>query len=781
MKTGKTAIVKNGFTQPSNVSLIIMMGVMIHAVSSPIPILQSLFIFDLKTSEMAAPEVAMLPFLSSSPMNKGRATKADKGKTVAERIQWMSRTSDVLGSFTETTSDSSITLIRRKIQERCGSTQELMSTIRRLKSGESGHVTPNEFRLTLIKFGISIPQNLVDSTFKLFDSDGSGTIDFDEFAMWIMNSEFRPVAKSKSVVKVTPQQKLQAALARSMQAHPEVFASMKKNINFMELVSDTSRKNMELTERDCREIFRHLDPTETGVLQTAKLKRFALQGLTDTPPVSARAYVKPDIKESVYNVVGNSTNLLANCFSFVQPGAKMDFEEFRRCLLSNGVGIVTKDVQDLFFSLGGKSGFADIDLLFRVINYKPPHLTAMGSQGKTDQPNFIAASRSERKVREAVRKCHAQLRHTFELVDHSKDGHVTPDLMRKILNGLALQLNFQDFRLVMQNIPTNSAGNYDYHVFLKHFDPIKAPHELSLTRKNVPGLASYSETGYSGMQHSQSLPGSRGHSGGDFSNSLGDSASTSALGASRTSSATADKVNAELKRMWQGAVKACKARDATRTGFVPREVFVEALSQHLSQTLDSAAVEELANSYGIGDDVDYHSCFRATLNNVMGAAGSSSTSKSKFELAVTSKSRDLRPNHPWDFEYQKTVNKKEEGDPYWKRACTIPRERGLGSSRLASSAMNNSTEASTCDPKILAAAKKAVGNPQFKRFANELKRASLTSHKECVSVKNFLAILKMFDIELEQREVGSILRVFRTRGMADTVTFADFLAVCDTM
>ena len=735
---------------------------------------------------MASPEVATLPFIVSSPMNKGRKAgkKADKGKTVAERIQWMSRTSDVHGSFTVTDSDSSITLIRRKIQERCGSTQELMATIRRLKSGESGHVTPNEFRLTLIKFGISIPQNLVDSTFKLFDSDGSGTIDFDEFAMWIMNSEFRPVPKQKATTKITPMQKLQTALLRSMQAHPEVFASMKKNVNFMELVSDTSRKNMELTERDCREIFRYLDPNETGVIQTIKLKRFATQGLTDTPPISARAFVKPDIRESVTKVVGNSTNLLANCFSFVQPGTKMDFEEFRRCLLSNGVGIIIKDVQDLFFSLGGKSGYADIDLLFQTIKYTPPQASALDVSARVEPSNSFAATRSERKVREAVRKCFSQLKHTFELVDHKKDGDVT-DLMRKILNGLALQLNYQDFRMVMQNIPTNGAGDYNYHVFLSHFDPSRAPHELSETRKNVSGMASYSQTGFQNLSHSVSAPGGLGDSNGfGSSGNMGASRGREMSATRASGSNTADKVNAELRRMWQGAVKACKAEDATRTGFVPREVFVAALQNNLTSTLDEGAIQELANSYGIGDDVDYHSCFRSALNNVMGV-GSSGTAKSKFELASTSKSRTVGPTHPWDYAYEKhPPKKKDEGDPYWKRACTIPRESKSGGDpvkRQIGGTMNNSTELANMDPKIISAAKKAVANPQFRRFANELKRASLTNHKGCVSVNNFLAIVKMFDIDLGQREVGSILRVFRSRGLVDTVTYQDFITVCQSV
>jgi hypothetical protein len=190
--------------------------------------------------------------------------------------------------------------------------------------------------------------------------------------------------------------------------------------------------------------------------------------------------------------------------------------------------------------------------------------------------------------------------------------------------------------------------------------------------------------------------------------------------------------------MWQGAVKACKANDATRTGFVPRHVFTQALGDNLSSTLDGGAIEELTNSYGIGDDVDYHSCFRSALNNVMGV-GSSTSSKSKFELASTSKSRALGPTHPWDYDYQKhPSSKKDEGDPYWKRACTIPRDHKLGGSvKQSSGSMNNSTEFGDMDPKIISAAKKATANPQFKRFANELKRASITNHKGCISVNNF--------------------------------------------
>ena len=67
-----------------------------------------------------------------------------------------------------------------------------MSQIRRVKLSEHSYVTPNEFRYTLIKFGVNLSQPVVDAVFNVFDSDRSGTMDFDEFATWIMNADSRP-------------------------------------------------------------------------------------------------------------------------------------------------------------------------------------------------------------------------------------------------------------------------------------------------------------------------------------------------------------------------------------------------------------------------------------------------------------------------------------------------------------------------------------------------------------------------------------------------------------
>ena len=44
-----------------------------------------------------------------------------------------------------------------------------MNAIRRVKLSENSYVTPIEFRYTLIKFGVTLPQPIVDAVFNVFD------------------------------------------------------------------------------------------------------------------------------------------------------------------------------------------------------------------------------------------------------------------------------------------------------------------------------------------------------------------------------------------------------------------------------------------------------------------------------------------------------------------------------------------------------------------------------------------------------------------------------------
>jgi hypothetical protein len=90
-----------------------------------------------------------------------------KNGTAAERVVWMTKTSDVVGSHTKTDLDAILTLIRRRIQEKCATTHELIKLIRCYKVSDGAAVTPGEFRFTLIKFGITLDQTVVNQVFQV--------------------------------------------------------------------------------------------------------------------------------------------------------------------------------------------------------------------------------------------------------------------------------------------------------------------------------------------------------------------------------------------------------------------------------------------------------------------------------------------------------------------------------------------------------------------------------------------------------------------------------------
>ena len=207
-------------------------------------------------------------------------------------VGFFSRTSDIVGSHVKKDLDAYLSLIRRKIQEKCGTTQDLIQQIRRNKIGDSGHVTPNEFRYTLIKFGVILPQPLVDRIFNVFDSDRSGTMDFDEFATWIMNAEFRdPIVSTEtpeeSRIRITTKTNayLRDKLQTCIRLHSAVFKTMKRTISFQEWISYIGRGNMPMMEKEARAIFMLFDTQDTGFVASAHLQNWARTGdLTPPPP-----------------------------------------------------------------------------------------------------------------------------------------------------------------------------------------------------------------------------------------------------------------------------------------------------------------------------------------------------------------------------------------------------------------------------------------------------------------------------------------------------------------
>jgi len=64
--------------------------------------------------------------------------------------------------------------------------------VRKFRNGDLNRVTPKEFRLLLVKFGVTFNQATTDSIFKEFDSNNSGSIELEEFGAFIMNADFKP-------------------------------------------------------------------------------------------------------------------------------------------------------------------------------------------------------------------------------------------------------------------------------------------------------------------------------------------------------------------------------------------------------------------------------------------------------------------------------------------------------------------------------------------------------------------------------------------------------------
>lgn len=391
--------------------------------------------------------------------SKPRTTKAG---TTAERVVWMTRTSDVLGSHLRTDLESYLTLIRRKIQEKCSTTAELITQIRRYKVGESGHVTPNEFRFTLIKFGIILPQVLVDRIFNVFDSDRSGTMDFDEFAMWIMNSEFRPAMaddnKKPEVERENPDLTLRKKLVKCIKEHPKVFSNMKKQVSFLEFISDVNRAHMPINDVEARAIFQLLDPHDHGFIESVLFTVFADSGQTEYKPKPAqkdrRDPTEEEIRVLMARAVGRNTRQLEKAFSHIKlgNGTKLPFEEFRRCLLNGGSGKNLQDIRELFMALGGSNtGLADVDFFFKIL---PPIIVDPNTEVsvKPTAPPGVSTSRADRRLRDSIRKCYKEVRHDIEREDSTASGYISAEKMYRILVKRCMPLTFEDFRFVVQQV-----------------------------------------------------------------------------------------------------------------------------------------------------------------------------------------------------------------------------------------------------------------------------------------------------------------------------------------
>ena len=285
----------------------------------------------------------------------------------SDRVMFTQTTSEVFGSFTKSDLETHLSLIRRKVQEKCGSIQELMAQVRRTKVGEGNSVTPVEFRYTLAKFGIIMSQAEVTRVFNVFDSDRSGTMDFDEFAMWIMNSEFQPKAPVVQEGPTYPEI-LHSKFANCVKLFPDYFKLLKRNVTFMELICDMVVRKMPMKDNEIRDAFNIVDVAGIGSVESDRLLGWARSGKVPPRKASTRPTSVPDLKSALVGMVGQSFDLISESFKHIRRGTNelVDYDEFRRALIATSAGSEEKKIERLWRSLGGKSGGnskINIDLL----------------------------------------------------------------------------------------------------------------------------------------------------------------------------------------------------------------------------------------------------------------------------------------------------------------------------------------------------------------------------------------------------------------------------------
>lgn len=736
--------------------------------------------------------------MASSP-NPNQPYKAN---LKAERVVWMSRTSDVIGSHIKKDMDSYLTLIRRKIQEKCSTTQELINQIRKTKVGDGNFVTPNEFRFTLIKFGLIFPQSLVDKIFAVFDSDRSGTMDFDEFAMWIMNSEFRPVMGDGSTQEyVAPEEQMRRRLESAIRENPSVFKFMKREVSYLDLISCINSGQLKgFTEKDARSLFQVLDTKKTGFIESKKIHRWGTTGSILEPAVNDSSTIMP-LRHCMQKLCGKNPRnyvLLKHCFSKIPRGSALcvGFDEFRGYLLAEGLGRNRKDVEEMFVSLGGRyvsrpdgngltvAGSADIEKLLSeipVIEDKTPE-----SLEKRPVTTEVLASRADRRLREAVRKCYKLLKTELESLDPSESGYVDPTQLLSVINKVCMPLSYEDFRKVLNGLNTSDEKKVCYQHFLHVYNPKKAPHMLD-GNKSVPEFVFQPQ-----VTMSESTP--------EMIFSPVMSRTGSAPNLLRTNSNFADMDNYEknMKRAWQKVLRECQRSDPDRTGAVARNTFVNALENSTEQDMSTETVIQLANKYTVpesGGLVDYVTCFRNYLND-MASNMAVKTEESTFKMAPMTASRELKGQHPWEFSY---TREKKDTVPYWKQACRKPRldyadqinnpqRYGRGravtaTALLSDPGMNEEAKKHLLkqyEPRVIHICSKCPGllQPILKDLKNEFKRARHDVKKNEVLTPKFFAVMQSFNIDLSNGEMGAIARAFRAKGMPESVKYEEFLNFC---
>jgi Ca2+-binding EF-hand superfamily protein len=126
-------------------------------------------------------------------------------------------------------------------------------------------VTPKEFRFTLIKIGVVIPEKISRDIFDIFDTNNDGQIDFDEFAMWVMNSEFKTkkIYETKNILGNINDENLRIRLLKYIINYPDILKLYSVKMTH-EILNDYLNKKSKFLEIEVKRIFEVLNSRGGG-------------------------------------------------------------------------------------------------------------------------------------------------------------------------------------------------------------------------------------------------------------------------------------------------------------------------------------------------------------------------------------------------------------------------------------------------------------------------------------------------------------------------------------
>jgi hypothetical protein len=226
--------------------------------------------------------------------------------------------------------------------------------------------------------------------------------------------------------------------------------------------------------------------------------------------------------------------------------------------------------------------------------------------------------------------------------------------------------------------------------------------------------------------------------------------------------------------------------------------------------MSAESMNSLADQYTLSNGlVNYHLLFRSFLTNTgadassinkrsLSASASLSRMHSLPSLSHTmgsssSSSANLGAVHPWEFNYTRS---KHQEHPYWQSATAQPKTvvelyntTNKYNTLIPSGTEKSADELNTNEKSLLLSQYNNIilllCNKCYKLFLsnwrtirNLFKKQSITGHKGCILINNFISILESQGIMLSKTELGLIVKNFRGVGVQDIVLYDDFLRVC---